>query len=48
MLNSQIRLGDALPAEHLARFIVDVVAQLDLGLITGSTASWAHPLRNGN
>lgn len=32
-LNSQIRLGDALPPEHLARFIVDVVAQLDLGLI---------------
>lgn len=32
-LNSQIRLGDALPPEHLARFIVDVVSQLDLKLI---------------
>lgn len=28
--NTSIRLGEALPANHLARFIVDVVAQLDL------------------
>jgi transposase len=29
-LNLQITLRDVLPPEHLARFIVDVVAQLDL------------------
>jgi transposase len=28
--NIPIRLGEALPANHLARFVVDVVAQLDL------------------
>jgi transposase len=33
MLQSTVRLGDALPAEHLARFIVDVIRQLDLGAI---------------
>jgi transposase len=32
-LNAPIRLGEALPAYHLARFVVDVVAQLDLGPI---------------
>jgi transposase len=32
-LNASIRLGEALPANHLARFVVDVVAQLDLGPI---------------
>ena len=32
-LNQTIRLGDALPADHLARFIVDIVAQLDLSKI---------------
>jgi transposase len=32
-LKTQISLGDALPPEHLARFIVDIVAQLDLSLI---------------
>src|SRR6266581_4596135 len=31
--NASIRLGEALPANHLARFVVDVVAQLDLGRI---------------
>jgi transposase len=31
--NTPIRLGEALPANHLARFVVDVVAQLDLGSI---------------
>jgi len=29
-LNASIRLGEALPANHLARFVVDVVTQLDL------------------
>jgi transposase len=29
-LNEPIRLGEALPANHLARFVVDVVSQLDL------------------
>jgi len=31
--NTPIRLGEALPANHLARFVVDVVAQIDLGPI---------------
>jgi transposase len=31
--NTLIRLGEALPANHLARFVVDVVVQLDLGPI---------------
>jgi len=31
--NTPIRLGEALPANHLARFVVDVVDQLDLGPI---------------
>lgn len=29
-LQTSVRLGDCLPAEHLARFVVDIVAQLDL------------------
>jgi transposase len=29
-LDTSVRLGDCLPADHLARFIVDIVAQLDL------------------
>ena len=29
-LNSTIRLGEALPPNHLARFVVDVIGQLDL------------------
>lgn len=32
-LNAPIRLGEALPANHLARFVVDVVSQLNLGPI---------------
>ena len=32
-LNQTIRLAEALPPEHLARFVVDVVAQLDLSRI---------------
>ena len=29
-LDASVRLGDCLPPDHLARFIVDIVAQLDL------------------
>src|SRR5215210_312086 len=29
-LDQTVRLGDCLPADHLARFIADVIAQLDL------------------
>jgi transposase len=29
-LNQTVRLGDVLPADHLARFLVDAIAQLDL------------------
>jgi transposase len=32
-LNAPIRLGDALPIYHLARFVVDIVSQLDLSRI---------------
>src|SRR3990172_637570 len=32
-LKQTIQLGDALPANHLARFVVDVIAQLDLSEI---------------
>lgn len=32
-LKATINLGDALPANHLARFVVDIVAQLDLSSI---------------
>lgn len=32
-LNETISISEALPAEHLARFVVDVVAQLDLSAI---------------
>ena len=31
--NVQISLGEAIPANHLARFVVDMVAQLDLSAI---------------
>ncbi|HET8564687.1 MAG TPA: transposase [Candidatus Binatia bacterium] len=37
-LNQTIRLGEALPADHLARFVVDLVAQLDLSRIYGQYA----------
>jgi transposase len=39
MLKSTISLGEALPANHLARFVVDVVGQLDLSLIYGAYAA---------
>src|SRR5437762_11439498 len=29
-LDSSVRLGDCLPPEHLARFVVDILSQLDL------------------
>lgn len=29
-LDTHVRLGDCLPTDHLARFVVDIVAQLDL------------------
>lgn len=31
--NTQISLGEAIPANHLARFVVDIVAQLELSAI---------------
>ena len=37
-LNQTIRLGDALPPDHLARFVVGIVAQLDLSRIYGQYA----------
>ncbi len=37
-LNQTIRLGDALPPEHLARFVVDRIAQLELSRIYGQYA----------
>jgi len=37
-LNQTIRLGDALPPDHLARFVVEIVAQLDLSGIYGRYA----------
>ena len=32
-LNQVVKLGDALPPSHLARFVVDVIAQIDLSRI---------------
>ena len=29
-LDTSVRLGDCLPPDHLARFVVDIIAQLDL------------------
>jgi len=37
-LNQTIRLGDALPPDHLARFVVEIVSQLDLVRIYGQNA----------
>ena len=33
MLDQTVRLGDCVPPDHLARFIVDLIAQLDLSPI---------------
>jgi transposase len=38
-LNQSIRLGDALPGDHLARFVVDMIAQLDLSAVYARYAS---------
>ena len=32
-LNQTIRLAEALPEQHLARFVVDLIVQLDLSQI---------------
>jgi transposase len=37
-LNQTIRLAEALPPQHLARFVVDIIAQLDLSQIYGHYA----------
>ena len=34
-LNQTVSLREALPPNHLARFVVDVIAQLDLGAVYG-------------
>src|SRR3989442_15511043 len=34
-LDLTVRLGDCLPPDHLARFVVDSVAQLDLSALYG-------------
>jgi transposase len=42
-LNSTISLREALPANHLARFVVDIVAQLDLSRIYARYAVLGRP-----
>ena len=37
-LNQTVRLGDVLPANHLARFVVDIITQLDLSEVYGGYA----------
>ena len=37
-LNAPIQLGDALPADHLARFVVDIISQLDLSKLYAGCA----------
>jgi transposase len=37
-LKQTIQLGEALPANHLARYVVDIIAQLDLSRIYGQYA----------
>ena len=37
-LNTPIQLGDALGADHLARFVVEIISQLDLSKIYGGYA----------
>ncbi len=32
-LDTTVRLGDCLPPDHLARFVVDTIAQLDLSAV---------------
>jgi transposase len=38
-LNQVVKLGDALPASHLARFVVDIIAQVDLSRIYAQYAA---------
>ncbi len=38
-LNQTVRLGDCLPPDHLARFIVDVIAQLDCAPLSARYAT---------
>jgi transposase len=42
-LNSTVSLREALPANHLARFVVDIVAQLDLSRIYARYAALGRP-----
>ena len=44
-LNQTIRLGDALATNHLARYVVDLNAQLDLSQVYAHYATTAKPLR---
>jgi transposase len=37
-LNQTVRLGDVLPGNHLARFVVDIIGQLDLSGVYGHYA----------
>ena len=39
MLNKTIQVGEALPEEHLARFVVSVVSLLDLECVYGQYAN---------
>jgi len=43
ILNSTVSLREALPANHLARFVVDIVAQLDLSRIYARYAVLGRP-----
>jgi transposase len=38
-LNQVVKLGDALPASHLARFVVDIIAQVDLSRVYAQYAA---------
>jgi transposase len=38
-LNQVVKLGDALPPSHLARFVVDIIAQVDLSCIYAQYAA---------
>ena len=45
-LDLTVRLGDCLPPEHLARFVVDSVALLDLSaLYAHNRIAWWRTLR---
>lgn len=42
-LNLKVRLGDVLPPDHLARFIVDVITQLDLTVLYNKYSEYGAP-----